>query len=82
MVELLSAKLLKETALIDDSKVFFQTNFSYKTGMLPLRTARRIERCDDPDYQHPSDAPPPVANHSPRVSLPNRRIEPPKNLSG
>jgi hypothetical protein len=35
MVELLSANLLKEAALIDDSKVFFQTNFSYKTGMLP-----------------------------------------------
>ena len=36
-MELLSAKLLKETALIDHSKVFFQVNFSYKTGMLPFR---------------------------------------------
>jgi len=36
MVELLSAKLVKQDALIDDSKAFFQVNFSYKTGMLPV----------------------------------------------
>jgi transposase len=40
-----------------------------------LRTTNRIEHCDDPNQQHPPNAPTTIAREPTRVSLPSRRIE-------
>ena len=43
-----------------------------------LRTTHRIERCDDPNQQHPFDAPQTIAGQPTRVPLPSRRMKPTK----